>query len=167
MEDKDFLGYFNNFGDKNIEVLKNSANNIVNTLLALDSNFVRKLSRDSTEDALIKQKAENSLKQKYDKGDLGENMTADLNYTLKRLVRGLYSENHKVKQGFFLGSVLVLSRFKDKVDFEKYMNFIKEETKINGTMRNTELHSMILGRMMCISAIVESGWIQIFPNQSS
>jgi hypothetical protein len=54
MEDKDFLGYFNNFGDKNIEVLKNSANNIVNTLLALDSNFVRKLSRDSTEDALIK-----------------------------------------------------------------------------------------------------------------
>jgi hypothetical protein len=104
------------------------------------------------------------LKQKYDKGDLGENMTADLNYTLKRLVGGLYSENHKVKQGFFLGSVLVLSRFKDKVDFEKYMNFIKEETKINGTMRNSELHSMILGRMMCISAIVESGWIQIFPN---
>jgi len=44
------------------------------------------------------------------------------------------------------------------------MNFIREETKINGTMRNSEINSMILGRMMCISAIVESGWIQIFPN---
>lgn len=40
-------------------------------------------------------------------------MTADLNYTLKRLVRGSYSDNHAVKQGFFLASVLVLSRFKD------------------------------------------------------
>lgn len=39
------------------------------------------------------------------------------------------------------------------------MNFISEETKTNGTMRNSELNSMILGRMMCISAIVESGWI--------
>jgi hypothetical protein len=54
MDDKDFLGYFNKFGDKNIEVLKNSSNNIVNTLLALDSNFVRKMSKDSSEDALIK-----------------------------------------------------------------------------------------------------------------
>ena len=91
-------------------------------------------------------------------------MSADLNYTLKRLVRGLYSENHSVKQGFFLGSVLVLSKFKDKVDFEKYMNFIKEETKTNGTKRNSETQSMMIGRMMCISAIVESGWIQIFSN---
>lgn len=54
MDDKDFLGYFNKFGDKNIEVLKSSSNNIVNTLLALDSNFVRKMSKDSSEDALIK-----------------------------------------------------------------------------------------------------------------
>lgn len=36
MEDKDFLGYFNKLGDKNIEIVKQSSNNIVSTLLALD-----------------------------------------------------------------------------------------------------------------------------------
>lgn len=43
---------------------------------------------------------------------MGERVSADLNYALKRLVRGLASENHGVKQGFFLASVLVLGRFK-------------------------------------------------------
>lgn len=62
MEDKDFLGYFNKFGDKNIEVLKQASSNIVNTLLAVESNFIRKLSKDGSEDGKIKQKAENTLK---------------------------------------------------------------------------------------------------------
>ena len=41
--------------------------------------------------------AENTVRRKYMTGDLGVNVSADLNYTLKRLVRGLYSENHSVK----------------------------------------------------------------------
>jgi len=31
-------------------------------------------------------------------------MSADLNYTLKRLIRGLTSSNHAVKKGYFLAS---------------------------------------------------------------
>jgi hypothetical protein len=57
-------------------------------------------------------------------------VNADLNYTLKRLIRGLYSENHPVKQGFFLASVLVLSKFKPLIDFEKYLKHVFAETKL-------------------------------------
>jgi len=45
---------------------------------------------------------------KYSTGDLGEGMSVDLNYTLKRLVRGLTSEEHSIKRGFFLATVSVL-----------------------------------------------------------
>ena len=86
-------------------------------------------------------------------------MSADLNYTLKRLVRGLYSDNHAVKQGFFLASVMVLNRFKAQIDFEKYIKFVNEETKTNAGMKNPEVHAVLMGRMMCVSAIIESGWI--------
>jgi len=48
------------------------------------------------------------MKAKYLTGDLGEGLSADLNYTLKRLIRGLCSDNHLVKKGFFLASVMVL-----------------------------------------------------------
>jgi len=44
------------------------------------------------------------LKAKYTTGDLGEGMTADLNYALKRLIKGLCSNNHAVKKGFFLAT---------------------------------------------------------------
>jgi len=56
----------------------------VNTLLA-----VRKVDQPSEELA--------ALTKKYLTGDLGDGMSADLNYALKRLIRGLSSENHAVK----------------------------------------------------------------------
>lgn len=105
-------------------------------------------------------KVESALRSKYQQGDLGEKMTADLNYALKRLVRGLYSDNHAVKQGFFLASVMVLNRFREQIDFHKYLDFVKKETKTSATMKNPEIHAAMLGRMMCVSAIIESGWIK-------
>lgn len=131
MEDKDFLGYFNKLGPpSSAGEIKNAAQKIVNTLVAIGSVPAgRRASTDSASKAL--EDAEKALKQKYLTGDLGEKVSADLNYTLKRLVRGLYSENHAVKQGFFLSSVLVLSRFKALIDFEKYLKHVFNETKVN------------------------------------
>lgn len=156
------MGYFGKLGSPNVVVVKQASNNIVSTLLALDTKVGRKASMDSEgseEESKVKQKAEEALKKKYSQGDLGEKMSADLNYALKRLVRGLYSDNHAVKQGFFLASVMVLGRFKDGIDFEKFLAFVKEETKTNSGMKNPEIHAMLMGRMMCVSAVIESGWV--------
>lgn len=96
------------------------------------------------------------MKSKYSTGDLGDKVSADLNYTLKRLVRGLNSENHQVKQGFFLAAVLVLLRFKQVVDFEKLLKFVFNETKVNSGMKSSERNNHCLGRMMILSALIES-----------
>lgn len=95
MQDKEFLGYFTQLGNTQPSMLIQASNNIVNTLLA-----VRKVESPSEE--LV------TLHKKYLTGDLGDSMSADLNYALKRLVRGLCSENHAVKQGYFLATSQVL-----------------------------------------------------------
>jgi len=158
MDDRDFLGYFDKLGSPKVDIIKSASGNIVSTLLTLDSKMGRKASMDSAENK-VKQKVEESLRKKYSQGDLGDKMSTDLNYSLKRLVRGLYSENHAVKQGFFLASVMVLNRFGSSIDFEKYMAFVKEETKTNSGMKNPEVHAAMMGRMMCISAMIDSQWV--------
>lgn len=94
MQDKDFLGYFTQLGGGSPAQLTLASNNIVNTLIA--SSTAKHPEKESEELA--------TLMKKYLQGDLGENMPADLNYTLKRMVRGLSSDNHAAKQGYFLGS---------------------------------------------------------------
>ena len=157
MDDKDFLGYFTQLGNSNTDKIKIASSNIVSTLLALDSKVVRKVSMDAVE-TKEKERAEKSLKKKYMTGDLGADMAPDVNYSIKRCVRGLASENHAVKRGFFLASVQVLSRFNGNIDFSKYINFIEEETKTSEGMKNPEIHCILMGRMMCLSAIAESSW---------
>ena len=72
-------------------------------------------------------------------------MSSDLNYTLKRLVRGLSSENHTVKRGFFLAIVEVIRRFKAQIDMTKLIRYMKEETKTSSTMKNPEINALALG----------------------
>ena len=90
-------------------------------------------------------------------------MSADLNYAIKRLIKGLTSENHAVKQGFFLVTAQVLSRFKKQIDAMKLLKFVTEETKTTKGMKNPEIHAQTIGKLMCISAIVESQLYQLSP----
>ena len=96
-----------------------------------------------------------AFQQKYLTGDLGEGMSADLNYTLKRLVRGLTSDNHAVKRGFFLTTVSVIRSFKGQIDVTKLIKLIKDETKTTKIMKNPEINALVLGQLMCLSALID------------
>ena len=67
-------------------------------------------------------------------------MSADLNYTLKRLVNGLTSDNHAVKQGYFVVSSQVFNRFRKQIDLMKLLKFVTEETKVSKGMKQPEIH---------------------------
>jgi len=47
MDDRDFLGYFSQLGSQDVQRVKQASNDIVSTLLALDSKIGRKASMDS------------------------------------------------------------------------------------------------------------------------
>lgn len=83
-------------------------------------------------------------------------MPADLNYALKRLVRGLTAESHALKRGFFLATSKVLCRFQRQIDAVKFLRFVREECKTSKGMTGPEIHSLAIGKLMCISAIVDS-----------
>ena len=127
----------------------------MNTLIAAGTTAGRRRA-SSVDDNDPKAKNIAKLYKKYSTGDLGEHMSPDLNYTLKRLVRGLNSDDHTVKRGFFLVTVQVLTRFNKQIDLNKLLNFVNDETKTTSTMTNPEINALVLGSLMCLSAFVES-----------
>jgi len=110
----------------------------VNALLALTTVVGRRRASSVDEKNEEKKAKTQSLQDKYSKGDLGESMGADLNYTVKRLVRGLTSDNHATKKGYFLASVQVYARFANQIDCLKLIQYTLEQTKSTTTMKNTE-----------------------------
>ena len=165
MQDKDFLGYFGQLGPQSTSAeLKQASSNIVNTLLAAATTAgKRRASSIDENDPKTKQLAQ--FQQKYLTGDLGEGMSADLNYTLKRAINGLVSDDHTVKRGYFLVTVDVLSRFKKQVDLVKLIKHIRKETKTVASMKNPEVYALTIGQMMCLSAIVDSQLYQASATQ--
>ena len=57
-----------------------------------------------------------AMQKKFLTGDLGQHMSADVNYSVKRLVRGLASDSHHLKKGFYLAFSQVLDRFRKQID---------------------------------------------------
>jgi len=92
-------------------------------------------------------------------------MSADLNYSIKRLVRGLVSDNHLVKRGFYLSLSQVLSRFKKQTDPLKFLRFVADECRTSKGMKKPEVNALIIGKMMCLTATVESQLYQTSASQ--
>lgn len=155
MQDRDFLGYFSQLGSPSTTDIKHAAGSIVATLVA-SSTTTAKRRASSVDENDPKQKNLAKLQKKYLTGDLGEGMSADLNYTLKRVVNGLLSDNHTVKRGYFLAASSVLARFKKQIDPVKLLAFIREEAKLSKTMKNPEVHALVIGHMMNLTAMVEA-----------
>ena len=157
------MGYFANLGPTNTnDEIKQASINIVNTLLAsgttvaLATHRRRASSTDEKDEKVLKAKMLAKLQEKYLKGDLGDDMSADLNYTLKRLIGGVTSEDHTIKKGFFIALVAVFKRFRAQIDLLKVMAFLYEETKLTKLMTPREVNAAILGKLMVVSALVEA-----------
>jgi hypothetical protein len=181
MQDKDFLGYFGRLelistksDQENIAAIKQSSTNIINTLLALTTKVGRKRSesqdsKGEKEDKKEKKKGADrtaAMMQKYSTGDLGKDMTPDLNYTIKRLVRGLTSDTSSTKKGFFFASVQVYARFAQQINCFKLLQHVVKLTKTSKTnMKNPEINALNMGQMLTLSAVVESGLCLQIQNQ--
>ena len=71
-----------------------------------------------------------------------------------------------MKQGYFITSVLVLSKFKGVIDFEKYLKHVFNETKIKKDQKSSEVNNLWIGRMMSMSSLVEAkAYMVPQPNQ--
>ena len=70
-------------------------------------------------------------------------------------MRGLYSQNHSAKEGFFLAGVALIQKFKHLMDIEKFMKHVFSETKVPTGMKQGEAHAMLIGKFMAVSVLVQ------------
>ena len=123
MDDKEFPELFTRLGYRDVGAVKNAAGSMVTKLQEVPANV-----------------AATGLREQYAKNDLG-NLIADVNYALKRLVKGMNSENHAVKKGFFLALVEVLKAFHANVDEKRLITYIVRESKITASMKPQEANA--------------------------
>ena len=137
MDDKEFPELFTRLGYRDVGAVKNAAGSMVTKLQEVPANV-----------------AATGLRERYAKNDLG-NLIADVNYALKRLVKGMNSENHAVKKGFFLALVEVLKAFHANVDEKRLITYIVRESKITASMKPQEANAAAMGRFLSLSALIE------------
>ena len=77
MEDKHFLSYFKELSDSDQKIKKQAASKIVNTLILTEA-LSKSSDYEHLEEGVLR------LIQKYLSGDLGEELSADVNYTIKK-----------------------------------------------------------------------------------
>ena len=82
---------------------------------------------------------------------------ADLEYTLKRLVRGLASSRSAARQGFALCLAELLATFKEEVPLVKVMEIVDAETKVAKSMLGSEQREMLFARVFALLALERSG----------
>jgi len=93
---------------------------------------------------------------KYSKGDFGTAVFADLDYSIKRIISGLSSENSEVKEGYFLVLVLLFKNFWVLFDKSKLINYIVEETKNSKALKKSEKTHFSVGRLLCFNSVIEA-----------
>ena len=85
-----------------------------------------------------------------------ENLCADLEYSLKRLVRGLSSGRQSARQGFAacLCELLIVFSF---ITYHQVMTLLEDTTKITGGMKRAEERDILFGRLFGYLTLVNAG----------
>ena len=90
------------------------------------------------------------------------NMVIDLDYALKRLIRGLSSSRDSARHGFATClSALVSS---GAVPLEVVMPMIENSTQLRGKMKGSEERDLIFGRLFAYLAVARSGALADSPS---
>eukprot|EP01041_Mallomonas_annulata_P007333 gene7333-14962_t len=89
---------------------------------------------------------------------------ADIDYALKRLVRGLSSSRESARQGFAVCLCQVLRTF-EQIDLIAVMGDIDEATKVSGSMKGSEERELIFGKLFGYLSIIRSN--RLINNQSA
>jgi hypothetical protein len=72
------------------------------------------------------------------------------------LIGGISDQLENSVQGYFLTLTLVLKKFRDNVDIEKFIKFIVDETGLSKAQTKSERNGLALGRLLILSTFVEA-----------
>lgn len=92
-------------------------------------------------------------------------LSDDIQYALKRLVRGLASSRESARQGFAACLSEVLVRL-PHIRLRHILVLIEEHTKITGSLKGGEERDMLFGKLFGYLAVIRSGRIDLSADAS-
>lgn len=91
---------------------------------------------------------------------------ADVQYTLKRLVRGLASSRDAARQGFSTALAGLLARFPTIVALKDVQELLRESMAVNQNMKGMEQREHMFGRLFGLLALHRSGRLTAQDDQT-
>eukprot|EP00936_MAST-01D_sp_MAST-1D-sp1_P000004 g4.t1 len=106
-----------------------------------------------------------TAQQAHDDSADGPSKCPDLEYALKRLVRGLVSPRDCARQGFgsALAFVLGSSGFREVISVGEVMTLLSEATKVQGSAKGQEQRDYIFGRIFGFVSVQRAGRFRAGP----
>jgi len=138
MNDKEFLGYFDNLASSSSPdpLLFSSCQDLLSTLLTLEhSHQIKPIS------------SETSL--------FGSDITPDLDYTLKRLIRSLTTNDIELQMRFALALQELLTRF-SHVKSSNFVDFLVKECDLKKTAKKSEKIHFLIAKMLGLQALMRA-----------
>eukprot|EP00927_Polykrikos_kofoidii_P049545 TRINITY_DN43594_c0_g1_i1.p1 TRINITY_DN43594_c0_g1~~TRINITY_DN43594_c0_g1_i1.p1 ORF type:complete len:1510 (-),score=282.23 TRINITY_DN43594_c0_g1_i1:86-4441(-) len=90
--------------------------------------------------------------------DSGANGEEDLQYALRRLVRGVQSSRQCCRQGFSLALSELLEKYPKELG--SVLQQIRKNTGLQAGLRSGELKERLLGRIFAYAAVLEAGFLK-------
>jgi len=84
----------------------------------------------------------------------------DVNYTLRRLVRGLASSRDGARQGFGAALIELLRAFEDVLELDDVLKVMEEAMALHGSMDGAEERDALFGRIFTCASILQSGRLE-------
>jgi len=81
-----------------------------------------------------------------------------------RLISGISEQLEHSVQGFFLTLTLILQRFGEKIDFDKFIKFTVDKTGLGQAQSKSERKGLAFGRLLVLSCLSEAG---VFESSNS
>ena len=142
MNDKEFLGYFDTLASTSTpdSLLFSSCNDLLSTLSSLEHS---QPSKGNT----------------VHSSPFGSEVSPDLDYTLKKIIRSLTTDNVELQMRFALALKELLSRF-PAVMSTNFVDFLLKECDLKKTVKKSEKSHFLVAKMLGLEVLLRSRKIE-------
>ncbi|XP_005184002.2 myb-binding protein 1A [Musca domestica] len=124
----------------------------------LDTNIFKYFKDLTSDEEKLRLEAAVQLLQQLNRNKDDDKKQKELQYSLKRLIRGCGSSTNASRSGFYVGLVGVLKSFSaDEVPLQLVLDIMNKELHVGSAVVNKEDADAVVGKILVIGALLHSG----------
>ncbi|XP_073828104.1 MYB binding protein 1a [Musca autumnalis] len=145
-------------GDEVGEVAEETPAKTKATIKTLDTNIFKYFKDLTSDEEKQRLEAAVHLLQQLNRNKDEDKKQKELQYSLKRLIRGCGSSTNASRSGFYVGLVGVLKSFTaDEVPLQLILDVMNKELHVGSAVVNKEDADAVVGKILVIGALIHSG----------